>query len=151
MRVARYYCPTAHRTFSLLPDCLASRLSGSLEEVEAVVTAVEAAPSIEAAADRLRPDIELPGAVRWVRRRYSATRAALLVLVTSTPALLGNCEPTLAEVRQRLGTPVLRHVRAESEKQLGALPAPVGFGPRSRAASRLWTPREHETGPDPPP
>jgi hypothetical protein len=25
MRVTRYYCPTAHETFSLLPDCLANR------------------------------------------------------------------------------------------------------------------------------
>jgi Transposase DDE domain group 1 len=25
MRITRYYCPTAHETFSLLPDCLASR------------------------------------------------------------------------------------------------------------------------------
>ncbi|MCG5051850.1 MAG: hypothetical protein KA712_02725 [Myxococcales bacterium] len=150
MRVARYYCPTAHQTFCLLPDCLAARLSGSLDEVETVVAAVEAAPSIEAAADGLRPDIELPGAVRWVRRRYSAVRAALLVLVTSTPALLGKCQPTLAEVSERVRPPVLRHVRAEVEKQLGALPAPVGFAPRLRAVPRGRTPREHETGPDPP-
>jgi hypothetical protein len=25
MRVARWYCPDAHETFSLLPDCLAAR------------------------------------------------------------------------------------------------------------------------------
>jgi len=39
-RVARWYCPESHRTFSLLPDCLASRLSGSLGEIEAVVIQV---------------------------------------------------------------------------------------------------------------
>ena len=47
-RVARWYCPEGHRTFSLLPDCLAARLSGTLSEVEAVVRAAEQAPSLEA-------------------------------------------------------------------------------------------------------
>jgi hypothetical protein len=47
-QIARWYCPAGHRTFSLLPDCLAARLSGTLAEVEAVVRAVEQAPSLEA-------------------------------------------------------------------------------------------------------
>lgn len=38
------YCPTGHYTFSLLPDSLAARLSGTLAEVEAVVRAAEEAP-----------------------------------------------------------------------------------------------------------
>ena len=42
-----------------------------IDEVEKVVCVVEASRSVEAAADVLRPDIELPGAVRWVRRRLS--------------------------------------------------------------------------------
>ncbi|MDE0442808.1 MAG: hypothetical protein OXL38_11875, partial [Gammaproteobacteria bacterium] len=29
-RVARWYCPESHTTFSLLPDCLAARLPGTL-------------------------------------------------------------------------------------------------------------------------
>lgn len=69
MRVSRYYCRRAHTTFSLLPDCLASRLSSTLAEVEQVVLVAEAAPSLEQAAVRLRPDIETQGGVRWVRRR----------------------------------------------------------------------------------
>ena len=28
-KIARWYCPDGHQTFSLLPDCLSSRLSGS--------------------------------------------------------------------------------------------------------------------------
>jgi hypothetical protein len=55
MRIARYYCPTAHETFSLLPDSLASRFPGDLDDLELVVAHVETARSIEAAADRLRP------------------------------------------------------------------------------------------------
>jgi len=46
MRIARYYCPTAHETFSLLPDCLASRFPGDLDDLERVVAHVEAALSI---------------------------------------------------------------------------------------------------------
>ena len=54
-RIARWYCPESHTTFSLLPDCLAARLPGTLDEVETVVAAAEQAPSLSAAADALRP------------------------------------------------------------------------------------------------
>ena len=151
MRVARYYCAAAQTTFSLLPDCLAARLPGDLDEVERVVAAVEAATSVEAAADQLRPDIDLPGAIRWVRRRLAPVRAVLLALVTMSPERLGGCAPTLHDVGERLGTPVLRQVRAQSERQLGALAAPVGFGARPRARRRRAPPHEHDPGPDPAP
>lgn len=150
MRVARYYCADAHTTFSLLPDCLAARLPGDLDEVERVVAAVAAAPSVEAAADKLRPDIDLPSAIRWVRRRLGPVRAALLALVTLVPELAGSCAATLAAVGGLLGTPVLRQVRAEVEKHLGSLAAPVGFGPRPRRVPRGRALREHDLGPDPP-
>ena len=42
MRIARYYCPTARETFSLLPDCLASHFPGELDAIEHVVATVEA-------------------------------------------------------------------------------------------------------------
>jgi len=45
-----------------------------------VVAAAEAAPSLEAAADVLRPDIELPEAVCWMRRRVQRVYAALTAL-----------------------------------------------------------------------
>ena len=44
MRVTRYYCPTAHETFSLLPDCLASRFPSDLDDLERVVTTAATAP-----------------------------------------------------------------------------------------------------------
>jgi len=150
-RVARWYCRTGQTTFSLLPDCLAARLSGDLDEVEQVVAAVEAAPSVQAAADALRShDVYLPAAIRWVRRRLRPVRAALLALVTLLPDLAG-CAPTLAALGGRLGTPVLGRVRERAEVHLGALAAPVGFGPRPRRVSRRDKRREHEAGPDPPP
>lgn len=150
MRVARYYCAAAQTTFSLLPDCLAARLPGDLDEVERVVAAVEAAPSVEAAADKLRPGADLPGAIRWVRRRLSGVRAVLLALVTMSPEHLSGCAPTLHDVGARLGTPVLRQVRAQAERHLGALAAPVGFGHPPRPRTRRPPPREHDPGPDPP-
>jgi hypothetical protein len=112
---------------------------------------VEAAASVESAADKLRPEIELPGAIRWVRRRLRPVRAVLLALVTLVPELAGSCQPTLGAVGQQVGTPVLRQVRAKAEKHLEALAAPVGFGPRPRPGRRGRAPREHDLGPDPPP
>jgi hypothetical protein len=151
MRVARYYCAAAQTTFSLLPDCLAAKLSCDLDEVERVVAAVAAAPSVEAAADKLRPDVDLPSAIRWVRRRLGPVRAVLLAVVTLVTDLAGSCPPTLDGVGGRLGAPVLRQVRAEAEKHLNSLAAPVGFGPRPRRVPRGRARREHDPGPDPPP
>jgi transposase-like protein len=88
MRIARYYCPTAHETFSLLPDGLASHFPGALDPIEQVVATVEAARSVEAAADVLRPDITLPSAVRWVRRRLTPVRCALVAVITYHMAAL---------------------------------------------------------------
>jgi hypothetical protein len=56
------------------------------------VVAVEQAKSLEAAADRLRPDIELPGAIRWTRRRVKRVQASLRILV----GLLRHRRPRLA-------------------------------------------------------
>ena len=54
-RVARWYCPESHTTFSLLPDCLVARLPGELDEVEQVVVHAEQAPSLAAAGDVRNP------------------------------------------------------------------------------------------------
>src|SRR5258706_10707523 len=51
MRIARYYCPTAHETFSLLPDCLASHFPGALDPIGQVVATVKTARSVEGPAD----------------------------------------------------------------------------------------------------
>ena len=56
VRVARWYCPESHTTFSLLPDCLAARLPGTLADLEAAVAVAEQAPSLAAAADAVRRD-----------------------------------------------------------------------------------------------
>jgi hypothetical protein len=150
MRVARWYCPDAHETFSLLPDCLAARLVGSLDEVEQVVAKVESATSIEAAASALRPDIELPGAVRWVRRRLRGIRTGLLTLLTLMPARMGT-RAELGAVRAELSTErALVALREIGAAHLSRLVYPLGFrAPRSERAQgeeRI----QHKTGPDPP-
>lgn len=150
MRVARWYCPDAHETFSLLPDCLAARLQGSLDEVEQVVLEVEGAASVEAAASALRPDIELPGAVRWVRRRLMGVRIGLLALLTLLPARLGS-KPELSAVRAELASQrALVALREIGAAHLPRLVRPLGFRPprsgRAQGEERL----QHKTGPDPP-
>lgn len=147
-RVPRWYCPSGHTTFSLLADCLAAKLPGSLAELEQVLSAVEQAPSLEAAADKLRPDILLPGRLRWVRRRVILARVALGALIALSPSRLGGCEPTLRSVRSRLQSEwVLPSLRELGEEQLPALPPPLGFGRRDRAQGR----RQHDSGPRAPP
>jgi hypothetical protein len=150
MRIRRYYCPTAHETFSLLPDGLASRFPGDLDDLERVVAHVDAAPGIEAAADGLRPDIVLPSAVRWVRRRLTLVRATLLAVVTLLPD--GFCgDARLTAVRTTLHTDhALVTLRAYAATLLAALPRPLGFGrpaPTSHARRRS---RQHRMGADPP-
>lgn len=149
--VPRWYCAEGHLTVSLLPDFAAARLSSSLDEVEQVVVEVGTATSLEAAASKLRPDIELPGAVRWTRRRVSAVRATLVTVVGLLPAVLAGVELSILSFRATLGVervlPALREVGAS---QLVHLPPPVGFGPRSRPRSRAPMASQHEAGPDPP-
>ena len=148
MRIARYYCPTAHETFSLLPDCLASHFPGELADVEVVVATVDATRSVEEAADVLRPDITLPAAVRWIRRRLTPIRRALLAIVTLLPDLFTS-DARLAAVRRALATPsALVALRTYAAPHLSTLPTPLGFHPRGtrRDARRAVAP--HGMGAD---
>jgi hypothetical protein len=152
MFIARWYCEKGHVTFSLLPDCLASRLSSTLAAVEKVATAVEQrAGSIEAVAEELRPDIEVQGAVRWVRRRAVAVAVALKALKGLRPDVLGGVEPTLGGVRAALGAvEVLPAVRASAGRQLNAMPPYVGLGARHLKGKRGQWRRQQGVGADPP-
>jgi hypothetical protein len=151
-RIPRWYCPEGHRTFSLLADCFASRLPGSLDDLERVVVAVEQARSLEAAADALRTDdISLPGAIRWTRRRVQQVHVVLQLLLSLMPECLGGCRPTVSALRGWLGVQwVLAQVRELAAGRLDVLPSPIGF-----AAPRRTTDRggriQHDKGPDPPP
>ncbi|HET6615907.1 MAG TPA: hypothetical protein VFH62_08470 [Dehalococcoidia bacterium] len=148
MRIARYYCPTARETFSLLPDCLASRFPGTLDPIEQVVVTVEAARSVEAAADILRPDITLPAAVRWIRRRLTPVRRALLAVVTLLPDVFSG-DARLTAVRLALGTPAaLVALRVHAAAHLATLPTPLGFHPRSSPRDAPPSAAPHGMGAD---
>ena len=150
MQVARWYCRDAHRTFSLLPDCMSARLEGSLDEAEQVVVRVEESPSVEAAAQRLRPDLEVKGAIRWVRRRLAGVRDSLLILLTLLPGSLGT-EARLVEVRRILATErALVALREIGSAHLHVLPRPLGFRPGGVRTSKREKRLQHKTGADPP-
>ena len=69
---------------------MSARLTGSLDEAEQVVVKVEESRSVEAAAKKLRPEIEVAGAVRWVRRRLQGVRDSLLILLDAVARPSGD-------------------------------------------------------------
>jgi hypothetical protein len=122
-----------------------------LQELEAVVVGVEQAASREAATDQLRADIELPGALRWIRRRLQAVYAVLVLLLGLFPDLFAGCQITVGAFRQRLGVDfVLPRLREITAVQLGALPPPLGFRPPRTRGGERTEPNQHQAGPDPP-
>ncbi len=150
-RIARWYCRQGHQTFSLLPDCLAARCSGTLVEFEAAVNDSTAAPSLEAAAANWRLEIELPGVLRWLRRRCQAVTALLVIVRGLMPAVFAGSAPTLNAFRSALNVEwVLLALRAVAAEHLHRLPAPLGFLPRPRRGGEPPRADQHRAGPDPP-
>jgi len=150
-RIARFYCPTGRFTISLLPDCFASRWSGDLDAIEEVVVVAEAAPSIEAAADVLRPDITLTSAVRWIRRRLRPVRRFGVLVKGLLPDRVASWPPTMSGLRAALAThSALVTLRGLTADRLHLLPSPAGFGPRSEGSGGRSSAREHEVGAVPP-
>ena len=151
-KVPRWYCRESHTTISLLADCLAARLPGTLADLEAVVVAAEGARSLEAAANALRPDaIELPGAMRWVRRRIRLVHDILARVIGLIPDRLAGCATTMVAVRERLGSGALMTLRALVAEQLRMLPAPLGFQPHGIGVPGRTPAFQQSMGPDPPP
>ena len=102
---------------------------------------------IEAAADVLRPEIELPSAVRWVRRRLCLVRATLILALTLLD--VGVAEARVSAVRTAWDTDrALVTLRVRAASHLAAWPRPLGFGPHrsARDAGRRGVP--HAMGPD---
>lgn len=136
-------------TFSLLPDFLCARLRGDLDTAEAVCVAVESR-GVEPAARDLRPEVGLPGVMRWIRRRTKGVRAALLALVTTMPEMVGSVAEVSA-VRGALSTTrALVALREIGAAQLHALPCPLGFAPRPTSRKAGTRVAQHRTGPAPP-
>src|SRR4051812_17606016 len=107
--VARYYCPEQHTTFSLLPDFYASRMPGTLDDIERAAATAEATASVEKAADRLRPAdapdaITLGAAVAWLRRRIALVRSMVTTVTGLYPDRFEGMERSVRALRERLGT-----------------------------------------------
>jgi hypothetical protein len=148
MRVTRYYCPTAHETFSLLPDCLASRFPSDLDDLERVVTLVAASRSVEAATETLRPTIDLPWAVRWIRRRLTLVRAALAIVAGLVPGLVVRDASLVTLGRAWRTDRVLVTLRGRVASHLAVLLPPLGFGPRPIRRPIRHPARQHAMGAD---
>ena len=152
-KVPRWYCRESHTTISLLADCLAAHLPGTLDDLEAVVVAAEGARSLEAAANDVRRDaIELPGAMRWVRRRVRLVHDILARVIGLIPDKLAGCAATMVAVRERLGSDsALMALRGLVCAQLRTLPSPLGFQPHGTGVGGRNPAFQHSMGPDPPP
>jgi hypothetical protein len=149
--IARWYCPLERRTVSALPDCLASHYSGTLADLEAMVLAVERSPSRAVAAERLRTEIELPGALRYLDRLCRAIHGALTTVRGLAPERFAAAAPTLMGFAAILpGESVLTPLRAPLARYLPHLPSPFGFDPHRRVADVTVRRPQHRMGPDPP-
>ena len=141
----------SHGPRNLQPPALSSRQSfpGELDASRTCGRARRAARSIETAADVLRPDIVLPSAVRWVRRRLTPVRATLLAVVTLLPDSFGG--RPLGAVRAALARPS-RHWSpcGRADALLPVLPRPLGFSTvRLARGPRLARPPTRDGGPTP--
>ena len=128
-----------------------------LDDLEAVVVAAEGARSLEAAANELRRPaaddaVELPGAMRWVRRRVRLVHDALVRVIGLIPDKLALCAATMSAVRERLNSAsALMELRGLVAGQLRMLPAPLGFQPHRIGVPGRKPAFQHSMGPDPPP
>jgi hypothetical protein len=140
--IARFRCPTAHLTISVLPDFLPSRFSGTLDEMEVAVATFERAETLCAAANAVRPPetnrgrrdpITQEATTRWLRRRVRAVGACLVAVASLYPKLFAGCSPTVWAFRAHLQTgSALVGLREIGASQLAHLPPPLGFGPRPK-------------------
>ena len=132
-KIARFYCRGAQQTFSLLPDCFAAHLTGTLVELEVEVCLAEA-DGVAAAAPESHPRAGTPvgvgcrDAVRRLECRVALVLACLAVIRGLLPDLFGECPATLCAMRAACGLdPVLLSLRRMDELPLQSVPAPVGF------------------------
>lgn len=150
IRIARWYCPEGHRTFSLLPDFLAARLPGLLCSIEDAVATAEASSALEAAADKLRrDDVTLPSAVRWLRRRVRQVHDGLKTVFDLAAQAPMVADPTLSTLRQ-LGDdhPLLRLRSSLPAEVLAKVCVPLGLCPHQSVAPDRADADQHDVGPD---
>ena len=158
----RFRCTRCGRTVSLLPQCLAARMSGTLEQAERVVRKVEQAVPEPPRWRDLHPAKHYRGWARaWAERRLEGVRQLLCILPTLVPEVFGGLEARWADFQGCLKAEQgsrLGELRLSVERHLGHLPAPVGFdtcrprgGPAgsksAKRGDREGTQHEMERGP----
>jgi len=147
MRIARWYCPEGRQTFSLLPDFLAARRPGLLASIEHSVAVALSAESMEAAADALRgPEVTLPSAVCWLRRRTQAVKTALAHVMPRT-AIGSLAEQPAPEIDLDQGCVLFPLLPVALAGDPEPYPAAAGFpgGTECRAAARCAQPTRDGT------
>lgn len=153
MRVPRWYCPESQITFSLPPDCLAARRPATLDALETVAAQTEHSWSLTATAKALRRDaVDLPGAIRWVRRRVRLVRCLLTSVAELLPERFALGIAGLVPLRAHLDTGrALVELRRLLAPHLSVLPMPLGFRRDRSRASEDRPGFQHKLGHDPPP
>jgi len=122
-----------------------------LQALEALVVAVEQAPTFMAAAEHLRTDIELPGALRYLRRICRAIHAALAIVRGLEPVRFAAIAPTVCDFARALeATSVLMVLRDQVSRFLTDLPSPLGFRSPRIGADIVIRGVQHRVGRDPP-
>ena len=153
-KITRYYCRGAPQTFSLLPDCFAAHLTGTLVELEAEVELAERA-GVAAAAPESHPRARTPAgvgrrdAIRRLDRRVALVLACLAVIRGLFPELFGGCPATLCAMQAACGSHSLLSLRRMDAMPLQSVPAPVGFRRRNGRTDPVRG-HQHSRARDPP-
>ena len=149
LRVARYYCPDARMTFSLLPQFMAAGMAGTLQDIEGCAAAFEAQGGLSAAAECVRPGhhVDHRAARRWIRRRVDCVRLILATVIGLFPDALAGVPLRIDAFRRHSGGEcALVALRLLCTDHLPALPSPVGFR-RSAAGAGSQTGPPTRDGP----
>lgn len=153
--IARWYCPEGHTTFSLLPDCFASRLRGTLNELEDNVAAIEEAGSVAPVAEvvfRRVPVVDVASARRRLRRHMVLVHLCLTAVVSLLPAAFPGSSPRIGSMRSQCGAGyLLMTLRGTASRHLASLPHPLGFRVPDCSVTDRFRGFQHSTSRDPPP
>ena len=130
MRVARYYCRSCRKTFSLLPTFMAAGCPGTLDDIEKVVLVYEECGTLNGSLQRVRAGHGNTARAqrRWLQRRIGAVHLLLATVKGLFPDLYSDVAPTLASFRHKgpLANTLVA-LRLQCEPWLQTLPRPVGF------------------------
>ena len=85
----RWNCAESHATFSRLPDCFATRLPGTLTELERAVLIGEREADLMRQAHP-NPWVTPKAARRWLRRRQEMVSKCLRTIVGLLPDLFAG-------------------------------------------------------------